>query len=110
MRDLSHAIENTNYRKVNVSFSVIHLNYILGVLVVLISLTYLFTINTMATEGFRIKQLSKQITILEEEHKRLELENSKLQSVTTIQEQSMNWNFVPSTNITYIKDDSYALK
>jgi cell division protein FtsL len=94
----------------NSFFTPFRVNLILLVSIFSLALVYFFSINTMATQGFAIKQLSTQLNELEAQHKKLELEHSKLQSVSTLEQISTQLNFVPSTNITYIKDDSFALK
>jgi hypothetical protein len=109
MRDLSQTIATTSYKKTE-GITALQINFALCLLLVAVGLVYLFSVNTMATEGYRIKQLSAQISKLEEEHKGLELQSSTLQSVSTIQSESTLSNFVPATNVTYIKDDSFALK
>ncbi len=111
MRDLSQTLSTTNsQKKTHHKISTLQVNLILTGMITVLGLVYLFSINSLATEGFRIKQLSTQIAKLEDDHKDLELQNSTLQSVSNIQQQSALLNFVPATNVTYIKDDSFALK
>jgi hypothetical protein len=104
MRDLS---QNNSQSKNRSNFKI---NAGLFFLIISLSLVYIFSANTMATTGFQIKRLSSQLTDLEEQHKKLELQNSTLQSVSTIQQKTASLNLVPSTNITYLKDDNVALK
>jgi len=82
---------------------------VLSMLSVLV-LVYIFAANAMATTGFEIKRLSMQLSDLEEQHKQLELQNSALQSVSTIKQETVKLNFVPATNITYVKDDNVAIR
>jgi cell division protein FtsL len=104
MRDLS---QNNSQSKNRSNFKI---NAGLFFLIISSALVYIFSANTMATTGFQIKRLSSQLTDLEEQHKKLELQNSTLQSVSTIQQKTASLNLVPSTNITYLKDDNVALK
>lgn len=71
---------------------------------------YLFTINSLGTEGYRIRQLETQYKQLESKHKTLELEASNLQSISNIQVQAQEMNYVPAGTITYIKEADFALK
>jgi uncharacterized membrane protein len=106
MRDLSH---NNLEDKPN-NFRVIRVNLGLLSIILVLGLVYIFSVNSMATEGFQIKKLSSQMTELEADHKKLELQNSSLQSVSAIQQKTASLNLVPATTITYLKDDNVALK
>lgn len=108
MRDLSHTISQKPSKSSHISPYVINVG--IGVCTLTLALTYLFSINSMATQGYKIKQLNTQLTKLEAERNSLELQNSNLQSVSSIQEKTQKLNFVPTTNVTYIKDDNFALR
>jgi cell division protein FtsB len=103
MRDLSH-----NDRQSKSGMLVV--NSGLLALILITGLVYVFSINAMGTQTFQIKKLSGQIDELETQHKKLELQNSTLQSVNTLEQQTARLNFVPATNVTYLKDDNFALK
>lgn len=104
-----YAQSNTpNPKKSNVT--AFRVNLVLFSLILISGLVYIFSINAMATQGFRTKKLTSDLANLETQHKKLELQNSTLQSVATIQEDTSHLNFVPASNITYLKDDNFALK
>jgi hypothetical protein len=109
MRDLSQTL-NPTQTKTFYKFTAFQVNLGLLLTVIVFGLVYLFTINSLATAGMQIKQLNAKISQLDEDHKKLELEASSLQSVSNLQQVTSNQNFVPSTTVSYIKDDNFALR
>jgi cell division protein FtsL len=83
--------------------------FLLGAVIVLI-LVYFFEVTSLGTKGFEIKQLEQQIRVLEQTQKDLQIQASDLQSINRIQAQAAKLNFVPSTNVTYLKASDFALK
>ncbi len=111
MRDLTLALERTSYlRKPKSSTSVMNLNLAILAAIMLFGVTYLFQINSLSTKGYEIRQLEVKLKQLEAENKNLEIQTSSLQSINRIQQESQKLNFVPATNITYIKDADLAIK
>lgn len=106
MRDLSHSKIQTR----NTFFTSFRINIGLLAFLMLLSLVYVFSLNSISTANFQIKKLSNQLSVLEEDHKNLELQNSTLQSVTSIQAQTSHLNFVPATGIKYLRDEAVALR
>ena len=112
MRDLTFALEqgySDTKRKTN-SKSVYTWNLALIAGIVLLVLTYVFEINSLGTQGYTIKKLETRIKQLESEQKQLEVQESSLRSITRIQQEATNRNFVPSSGVTYLKTDDFALK
>ena len=110
MRDLSSNITQPKQRKSRGFISTHAVNIFFLLSIAGLGLVYFFSVNELATQGLQIKKVNAQINELEAEHKKLELQNSSLQSVSSTQEASRQLNFVPVTNISYLKDDSFALK
>lgn len=111
MRDLSLAIKQTEYiRKPKSEHRTLRLNLVLLVLIVLIGVGYLLQINSLGTRGYQIRQLEVKLKQLEAEHKNLEVQASSLQSINRIEQEAKKLNFVPTGNVTYIKDGDFALK
>jgi cell division protein FtsL len=77
---------------------------------VLLGFGYLFIINSLGTKGYEIRKVEQQIANLEAQKNSLQLDASNLQSIDKIQSNAQQLNFVPSTNVTYIKDPNFALK
>ncbi len=111
MRDLTLAIPSgfTN-RKTKTSVSAKILNISILVAIIFFSLAYLFVINAMGTKGYEINKLEAQIRQVEDEQKILQIQASDLQSINRIGTNAQKLNFVPATNVTYIKDSDFALK
>ena len=105
MRDLSqhHSIKKS-------SLSIYKINIGLSALTALFGLVYLFSLSAQSSQGFTIKKISAQIDDLQTQNKKLQLQNSTLQSVTTLQQEAVNFDFVPVTSVSYLKEDNVALK
>lgn len=86
------------------------LNLVLLSSIVILGFGYLFQINALGTTGYKIKKIEKQLQVLEQEQKSLQLDASDLQSIERVQAESVKMNFVPSENVTYLKDPNFALK
>lgn len=84
----------------------------IGILVSILSFgaMYLFQINSLGTKGYAIRNLEVKIKQLETEKKHLEVKTSSLKSITRIEQEAISSNFVPASNVTYIKDPGFALK
>jgi cell division protein FtsB len=85
-------------------------NLALVLLILFLGMTYFFGINNMASDSLRIKSLAAKLDDLEASHKKLELESSSLQSAASIEDLAKQLNLVPAANVTYLKDENFALK
>ncbi|MBX4186866.1 MAG: hypothetical protein KW802_01220 [Candidatus Doudnabacteria bacterium] len=113
MRDLSLALptEGLGKRKTKTSsISIYRLNLAMFAATVLLSLTYLFVINSLGTKGYEIRKLDQQVRILEDQQKNLQMQAADMQSINRIQTEAKKLNFVPASNITYLKSSDFALK
>ncbi len=86
------------------------LNTVLIASLLLLGFGYLFQINSLGTTGYEIKKVEKQIQLLQQEQKSLQLDASDLQSIERVQAEAVKLNFVPSENVTYLTDPNFALK
>jgi cell division protein FtsL len=111
MRDLSLAIPvGVAKRKTKTSVSTYRLNLAIFTSCIILGLTYFFVINSLGTKGYEIKKLDGQVRELEEQQKTLMMQASDLKSINRIQTEAQKLNFVPTTNVTYLKDSDFALK
>ena len=88
----------------------LHLNIALVVLIVAFGFIYLFQINTLGTRGYEIRQLEQSIKVMQTENKALQIQSSTLSSITKIQQEAETLNMVPATEVTYLKENDFALK
>lgn len=72
-------------------------------------LTYLWLVNSAATSGFYLSDLEKQRVALDNEYRKLQVEQTALRSLDHIQEESQNMQMVSSSKVQYMKDSSVAL-
>ncbi len=111
MRDLTLAIPiGFGKRSTKANFSSKTLNVSILVAIVVFGLVYFFEINALGTKGYQIRNLEQQVRSLEESQKNLKMQASNLESINQVQQEAQKLNFVPSTNVTYIKDSDFALK
>lgn len=111
MRDLSLVLPQVLIkRKSKHDELILYWNLALLVSIIILAVIYLANLNILSTKGYKIRQLEQQIKKLELEQKHLEIESTSLQSINRIESEASKLNFVPSTNVTYIKDSDFALK
>lgn len=109
MRDLTLSIPLGLNRKKS-SFNTRTLNFSILTAIILLGLVYLFEVTALGTKGYEIKKLEQQVRLVEEEQKNLQIQASDFQSINRIQTQAQKLNFVPTSNVTYLKDSDFALK
>lgn len=112
MRDLSLAIpvDGLARKKSKSSASVYRMNLAIIASIALLSLTYLFMINSLGTKGYEIRKLEEMARNLEDQQKNLQMQSADLQSINRIQTQAQKLNFVPTSNVSYLKASDFALK
>ncbi|OGE73691.1 MAG: hypothetical protein A3I07_01740 [Candidatus Doudnabacteria bacterium RIFCSPLOWO2_02_FULL_42_9] len=110
MRDLSLAIPVFSKKKSRSFVSTYILNLSTIAAIFLIGFVYLYSVNALSTKGYEIRKLDQQLTNLQKEQKALQLQVSDLQSINRIKSDAQLLNFVPASNVTYLKDSDVALK
>jgi len=65
---------------------------------------YLTQTNVTATEGYQIKDLEKQLTLLQNDNKKLKIDYIQLQSMANIIDKSAKLNLVPAGKVEIISD------
>ncbi|MBI4252959.1 hypothetical protein HY623_02125 [Candidatus Uhrbacteria bacterium] len=76
----------------------------IGVLltIAVFSLVYLVQVNTLATKGYAIRELERDIAIQKKEYERLQLDIIERQSMGALQERIAQLGFVPADRIDYL--------
>ena len=111
MRDLTLSIPTElAKKKTKTSASTYRLNLAILTSSIILGLVYLFVVNSLGTKGYEIKKLDQQVQQLETNQKNLQLQASDLQSINRIQTEAQKLNFIPNSNITYLKASDFALK
>jgi|SRR3989338_842273 len=80
----------------------VFLSLISLILIALFGFFYLSQTSTVATKGYEIKQLEKQLETAKESARDLKLEATELQSLKNLQEKVKQLNFVPTEKIQYV--------
>ena len=63
---------------------------------------YLFAVNTIASKGFEIKELEREINIAKVENEKLQIRMVELRSMGDLQEKIEELDMVPVDQITYL--------
>ncbi len=99
---LNRALTN----KLTCNFS---LRIALLVLFVVVVFAYLWQVNSVATSGYRLKELEKKISILEKRHSKLLLQATELKSLSRIEEKSKELGMVANDTIYYLTADKSVI-
>ena len=77
----------------------------MAVLVLLVGsvLGYLIQVNNFSTKGYEINRLQSQLTALQEQHDKLQVQAAEAQSIQRIQNDPAVLNMVPTGQMTYIQ-------
>ena len=111
MRDLTLAFPSGFGRvKIKSEMSIHRLNLMMLAAILLFGLVYLFVVNSLGTKGYEIRNLESKVQQLEIDQKHLQIQASDMQSLNRIQIDAQKLNFVPTSNITYLKASDFALK
>lgn len=81
---------------------------LLGMLV-LSGVFYLMLVNSRVSKSFKIDELSQKATQLKRENTQLETKAANLQSIQNIQKSLNLENYVPTTDVSYLNEQDYAV-
>lgn len=70
--------------------------------VILVSICYILQVNTIATKGYKIRGLKKQIDGLKDKNKTLQIEISNLKSIEVLQSKSVSSKMMKAEDIEYV--------
>lgn len=70
---------------------------------------YVMFINIRVTKGYEIKSLESRLAELQKDQKQLELQTADLQSMQRIEQNVDMSRFIPSQDVSYVKDQGFAL-
>jgi hypothetical protein len=88
-----------------VSFVKVKPIFLLVGLVLLLSFSYLYQVNDLATKGFEVRELEKKIQDLEKDSKKMQIREVELRSMYNIEKFTKDLDLVSPENITYVEMD-----
>ena len=84
---------------------------ILALIVLILGIFYLYQVNDLATKGYEIREIEKQIIELSEMNKKNRIKEVELRSMYNIEKTAENLNLISSKGMTYINlNGSVAMK
>lgn len=83
--------------------------FLLGIIIISLSVVYLVQMNKIATIGYSIKELDAKSAALVEENKKAEFESIKAQSIANLDEKVAILNMVPVEHIKYLDGSTFAM-
>jgi len=100
--------QRKNFRKKDTALggariSLVSLGFIFLAAIFLSGIFYLYQVNSLATQGFEIKDIEKNIQAIEKENKQLQIKEIELRSMNNIEKATEELNLVNSSNVTYIE-------
>lgn len=81
-------------------------------ILVTVGIVYVWQISQVSTQGYYLKDLERQVSILEKQNEKLSFEMAELNSMARIESTAKTLGMVKSDSIVYLTqtDDSVALK
>jgi len=78
------------------------LSFFLVVLVCATGVFYIFEVNNMATKGYEIDKLEKQLNELKKGNERLQIQAAELKSMYKIEEKTKELNMIAPKDVSYM--------
>lgn len=77
--------------------------FLLIIFVILTGALYVYQVNDIATKGYEIKEIEKQIQDLDRESKKLQIKEVELKSMNNIEKSIEDSDLVTSSEISYVE-------
>ncbi len=77
---------------------------------VLFLMSYIYGVNDFAASGYEIKSIQKQLALLNEDNKKINLKVSEANSMVVIQNDFLSANFVPGGTTKFLQANQFSLK
>ncbi len=90
-------IKNRRIKIGNVTIS-----FLLVVLICSLGVYYIFQVNNLATKGYEIRELEKQLQVLRNKNEELKIQSAELKSMYRIEEKTRELNMAAPKNVSYI--------
>ncbi len=73
-------------------------------LLVLVVLSYLWQVNSVATTGYKVKELERRISILQQRNAKLRWQAAELGALSRVEEKSKELGMVSNDQVDYLLD------
>jgi len=95
-------------KKLLANFQLTHKSYgvMMLALIVICGVLYLSQVNSLATKGYKVKDLENKVSHLESVNKKLQVEVTEMRSMANIEQRLVQLNMVPVGHVEYIKANS----
>ncbi len=90
----------------SVKISLMALAFVLAAAVIFSGALYLYQVNSLATQGYEIKNIEDQIRDIEKENKKLKIKEVELKSMYNIEKSTQDLNLVSPADISYVEIES----
>ncbi|MDD3487194.1 MAG: cell division protein FtsL [Candidatus Moranbacteria bacterium] len=78
------------------------LNFFLVVMICAFGVAYIFEVNQVATQGYQIRDLEKQVDQLKDDNEKLQIKEAQLRSMYDIEEKAKNLNMTAPKDVSYM--------
>ncbi|MDI6778211.1 MAG: cell division protein FtsL [Patescibacteria group bacterium] len=78
------------------------LSFFLVTLICALGVFYIFEVNNLATKGYEIDKLEKQLSNLQKENERLQIQAAELKSMYKIEEKTKDLNMIAPKDVSYL--------
>ncbi|GEM_PF-6065486 len=91
--------KNKNYPNISIFYRIL-----LFIALIFVGLAYVWQISQVSTQGYYLKDLEKQISILEKQNEKYSLEAAQLSSLPRINNEIIRLGLVKNDKIVYLTD------
>ncbi len=91
--------KNKNYLNISIFYRIL-----LFIALIFVGLAYVWQISQVSTQGYYLKDLEKQISILEKQNEKYNLEAAQLSSLPRINNEIIRLGLVKNDKIVYLND------
>ena len=97
-------------RKTNIqvqnSHGFVNAKLMIGALLIMAGILYIYSINSSAVKGYEMKQVEKEISDLQKENDKLKIQEAELKSLYHVEEATKDLNMAEMKNVSYVEQTS----
>jgi cell division protein FtsL len=80
-----------------------NLFFLLVVLICILGVCYIFEVNSVATQGYKIRELERQLQELKDNQEKLKIKEAELRSMYNIEQNSKGLDMVAPKDVSYMQ-------